>query len=174
MGNWQEITEITLKQLFYEQGLSDSSIAEKYGVTKGQVQYKRRKFGILLKNKIYEEFVSQNGDVFTQLNKDSKERLLKQENIDGIAKALTYYAFRNGPVEDMHAEGKLTQNDMKILNKYMVNHLAGILVAISEERWLQLELLYGYLQLYGTDWDEAEPYLEDLEQIWQSTLQKMK
>lgn len=82
MENWQEITETTLKQLYYEQGLSDRSIAEKYGVTKGQVQYKRRKFGILLKNKIYEEFVSENSDLFTRLNRDSRERLLKKENID--------------------------------------------------------------------------------------------
>ena len=65
----------------------------------------------------------------------------------------------------MHAAGKLTQDDMKILNKYMVNHLAGILVAIHEERWQYLESLYAYFHLFGTDWDEAEPALEDLEQI---------
>lgn len=170
MENWQEITAETLKRLSYEEGMPDSLIAEKYGVTKAQVRYKRNKFGISFKNKMYEEFALQNGEIFEQLNRDSKERLLKQENIDGIAKALTHYAFRNGPVEDMHADGKLSQEDMKILNKYMVNRLAGILVAIQEGRWLQLELLYAYLQSYGADWDKAEPDLEDLNIIWQQTL----
>lgn len=174
MQDWEEITEETLKQLYYDENMSDSLIAEKYGVTKARVRYKRSKFGISVRNKVYEEFASQNGEAFERLNEDSKERLLKQENIDGISKALTHYAFRGGPVEDMHADGKLSQDDMKILNKYMVNRLAGILIAVHEERWLQLELLYTYLQLYSVDWDKAEPDLEDLDIIWQQTYQKVK
>ena len=34
----------------------------------------------------------------------------------------------------MHADGKLTQEDMKTLNKYMVNRLTGILSAVHEGR----------------------------------------
>ena len=174
MKEWKDITEETLKQLYYDEKMSDSLIAEKYGVTKAQVRYKRNKFGISLKNKRYDEFVSQNGELFEQLKRYSKERLLKEENIDGIAKALTHYVFRNGPVEDMHADGKLSENDMKDLNKYMVNRLAEILVAIYEERWLQLELLYAYYHLYGTDWDKAEPDMEELDLIWEQSLQEIK
>lgn len=173
MEDWKGITEETLKQLCYDKGMSDSLIAEKYGVTKAQVRYKRNKFGISSKNMTYDRFVLRNREVFEQLNKDSKERLLKAENIDGIAKALTHYAFRNGPVEDMHADGKLSQSDMKILNKYMVNRLAGILVAIFEERWVLLELLYANFQQYGTDWDKAEPDMRDLNLIWQQRLQEI-
>lgn len=172
MKDWKDVTEETLKQLYYDEEMTDSLIAEKYGVTKAQVRYKRKKFGISLKNKIYDGVVSQNGELFEKLNRDSKERLLKKENIDGIAKALTHYAFRNGPVEDMHANGKLSQNDMKALNKYMVNRLAGILVAIYEERWLQLELLYAFLQQYGMDWDKAEPDMEELDLIWNIVFKK--
>jgi len=174
MKNWKDITEETLKHLYYEEGMTDSMIAKEYGVTIGQVRYKRSKFGISIKNQIYEEFASQNGELFEQLNRDSKERLLKQENIDSIAKALTHYAFRNGPVENMHAEGKLSQDDMKTLNKYMVNRLAGILVAVHEERWLQLELLLAYFQKYGTNWDKAEPDMEDLELIWEDKMRDLK
>lgn len=170
MEKWNDITEETLKDLYYEQNLSDSLIAKIYGVTKNQVRYKRNKFGITFKNKIYDAFVSQNSDFFKRLNDGSKTRLLQMENIDGIAKALTHYAFRNGPVEDMHADGKLTQEDMKILNKYMVNRIAGILSAIHEDRWVQLELLYGALQNYVIDWDKAEPDTEDLELIWRNNL----
>ncbi|NYB73426.1 hypothetical protein HZF24_04650 [Sedimentibacter hydroxybenzoicus DSM 7310] len=174
LKQWKEISEAKLKDLYYEQNLSDYTIAEIYGVTKNQVRYKRNKFGISIKNKIFNEFISQSSEVYKGLNNDSKARLLKQENIDGIAKALTHYAFRNGPVEDMHANGKLTQEDMKILNKYMVNRLAGIMYTIYEEKWLQLELIYEHLKNYGTHWEQAEPDTEDLELIWNENLKLIK
>ena len=41
---------------------------------------------------------------------------------------MTHYAFRNGPVEDMHANGQLSQQDMKTLNKYMVNRICWAVV----------------------------------------------
>ena len=59
------------------------------------------------------------------VNREAKKMLLRPENIDSFAKAVTHYAFRNGPVEDMHTEKKLSQDDMRTLNKYMVNRLAG-------------------------------------------------
>lgn len=170
LEKWKDISQETLKDLYYEQNLSDRSIAELFGVAKNQVRYKRNKFDISIKNKIYDDFISQSSQVYNGLNNDSKTRLLKPENIDGIAKALTHYAFRNGPVEDIHANGKLTQEDMKTLNKYMVNRLAGILSAIYEERWLQLELLYEKLKNGGTDWDQAEPDTKELELIWEESL----
>ena len=47
-----------------------------------------------------------------------------------LSKGITQFAFRSGPVEEMHAENKLTQNDMEILNKYMTNRIAGVLQTI--------------------------------------------
>ena len=46
------------------------------------------------------------------------------ETIDMLSKGITQFAFRSGPVEDMHARNKLTKKDMKALNKYMVNRIA--------------------------------------------------
>lgn len=74
----------------------------------------------------------------------------------------------------MHADGKLTQEDMKTLNKYMVNRLAGIISVVHEGRWLQLELLYSFLQNYGTDWDKAEPDNEELVLIWVESFSSLK
>ena len=34
------------------------------------------------------------------------------ETIDMLSKAVTQFAFRSGPVEDMHAKNKLTQKDI--------------------------------------------------------------
>lgn len=45
------------------------------------------------------------------------------ETIDMLSKAVTQFAFRSGPVEYMHARGKLTQKDMKTLNKFMTNRI---------------------------------------------------
>ena len=82
--------------------------------------------------------------MFKNLNKSSKERLLNEKNIDTISIALTHYLFRNGPVEDMHRDGKLSQNDMKTLNKFMANRIAGLLQTINKAEWLKLELLLNY------------------------------
>ena len=54
------------------------------------------------------------------------------ETIDMLSKGITQFAFRSGPVEEMHARGKLTQKDVKTLNKFMANHIAGLLTTISK------------------------------------------
>ena len=55
---------------------------------------------------------------------------LNFETIDMLSKGITQFAFRSGPVEEMHASNKLTQKDMEILNKYMTNRIAGLLQTI--------------------------------------------
>jgi len=160
--SWNDINNEDLKRLYYGENLSDREIADLFGVTKSQVAYKRKKFGITLKNKAYQEFVEQNHELFEELNLKSKERLQRRENIDAISKAITHFAFRNGPIEDMHANNQLSEDDMKTLNKYMVNRISGLLTAIADNNWLQLELLLAYYRLFGTDWDEAEPDMEEI------------
>ena len=142
--SWNDITEEELKHLYYDNDLSDGQIADLFGVTKSKVAYRRNIFGISFRNKIYQEFVEQNSELFEKLNSDSKARLLQRENIDAVSKAITHFIFRNGPVEDVHANNQLSENDMKTLNKYMVNRIAGILTAIADNNWLQLELILSY------------------------------
>lgn len=174
LKQWTDINEIELKHLYYEQNLSDQAIAEIYGVTKNQVRYKRSKYDISIRNKIIDDFTSYDNELFRDLNNDSKNRLLKSENIDSVAKSLTHHIFRNGPVEDMHAAGQLSEEDMKTLNKYMVNRLAGILLAVYENKWLQLELLHEFLKRFGDEWDPAEPDMEDLDLIWEENINLIK
>ena len=54
---------------------------------------------------------------------DLMDSQLNAYDISDLAKAITVEVFRNGPVEDMHAAGKLSEEDMKTLNKYMVSEL---------------------------------------------------
>lgn len=167
--SWNDITEEELKHLYYEEELTDRQIADIFDVAIGKVTYKRRKFGISIKNMVYQEFMSQNSDLFNELNLNSKERLLRRENIDSISKAITHFAFRNGPIEGMHANAQLSQADMKILNKYMVNRIAGLLTAIADNNWLQLELLLSYYKLRGSEWDKAEPDMKEINLVLRNT-----
>lgn len=52
---------------------------------------------------------------------------------------------------------------MKTLNKYMVNHVASLLLCMSNGDWLKLEMLLAYYSLYGKNWDPAKPSLEDFD-----------
>lgn len=171
--SWGSITEEELKHLYYDKELSDRQIADLYQVSKGKVTYKRNKFGISIRNGIYEEFTQQHSEVFQELNGNAKKRLLKKENIDSISKAMTHYIFRNGPVEEMHANQQLSEEDMKKLNKYMVNRIAGVLTKIVDENWLQLEMLLHYYRYYGGKWDNAEPDMDEIDLLFKDGIKSI-
>ncbi|WP_319403126.1 hypothetical protein [uncultured Anaeromusa sp.] len=84
-------------------------------------------------------------------------RKLTTKNIDLLSRAITHYAFRSGPVEGMHCAGKLSQEDMKTLNKHMTNRIAGLLLAAKEGKWFEIDQGLNFHSLCTTDWDAAEP-----------------
>lgn len=90
-------------------------------------------------------------DESLKINLDIKERLMTNENIDKISKAVVHFAFRNGPIEDVHARGQLPENDMNILNKFVHNRLAYIFQLIIQDRWLELAFLIQSQSLFGTE-----------------------
>ncbi len=155
--NWDAITKEQLEKLFIDEHISNSRIADLYGVSNDKVRSKRRKWDISVTSAkyIYKRYTEENSSLFEMLNTSSKERLLKEENIEYMAKAFTHYVFRNGPVEDMHTMGKFDQKDMKTLNKYMVNRIAGLLKLMLDGEWLKIELLCDALRYYGSDWDSV-------------------
>ena len=66
----------------------------------------------------------------------------------------------------MNADGKLSQNDMKILNKFMVNRIAGLLETIDKGEWLKLELLFNFYSLFGKDWDKPVPDTDEIDALF--------
>ena len=83
------------------------------------------------------------------------------ETIDMLSKGITQFAFRSGPVEEMHSRGKLTQKDMETLNKDMANRIAGLLTVISNgdiDKALKVLTFYASL---SSDWDSAKPDTEN-------------
>ena len=83
------------------------------------------------------------------------------ETIDMLSKGITQFAFRSGPIEKMHAENKLTQNDMEILNKFMTNCIAGLLQTVfNGDIAKALKVLTFYASL-STDWATIKPDTEE-------------
>ena len=83
MEKWEAITKDTLKRLSYDEGLPDSIIAERYGVTVGQVRYKRKMFGLSMRDKImekmFDDFAAGKGELFKQLNSRQKNVCLRKK-----------------------------------------------------------------------------------------------
>ena len=83
------------------------------------------------------------------------------ETIDMLSKAVTQFAFRSGPAEKMHSSGKLTQKDMKTLNKYMVNRIAGLLTTISNGDITNVLKVLTFYASLSSDWDTCKPNIEE-------------
>lgn len=82
---------------------------------------------------------------------------LLKDNINDASRALAHMIFRNGLVEELHLEGKLSQEDMKRLNKDVQNRIAGLLEAYKCKEYKQLLMLYTASKLCGSNWDKCEP-----------------
>lgn len=168
--NWNLITKNELEELFSK--YSDNAIAELYEVNAYEVKKKRNKWNIKQYNYTIQESLNdflnkdKNKTLYENINKESKERLLRNIDKDVLPIALTHYLFRNGPVEDMHSAGKLSQSDMKTLNKYMVDRIAGLLETIDNGEWLKLELLFNFYSLFGKDWDKPNPDTDEIDALF--------
>lgn len=157
--SFDELTASNLEQLFLKENISDRMIAELFGVSRGQVTYRRRKHGInLRKESINVSFENENEDI-KEFNDNYKDKVFTKENLRKMAIALTHFAFRKGPIEDMHAapNNQLSNDDMEVLNKFMVNRLAYVLELILDEKWIEFNILIEHYGLYGSDWDEPIP-----------------
>ncbi|WP_289142188.1 hypothetical protein [uncultured Brevibacillus sp.] len=152
------ITPDELKQLFITEQKTDKMLAELFEVSRSRIAYKRKKYKITIRNSILNEILLGTSEEAKKINEQVKQRILTKDNINMISKAVTHFAFRNGPIEDMHANNQLTEEDMKTLNKFMVNRLAYIFSLITEERWGELDILLSTTNsMFGHGWDEAEP-----------------
>ncbi len=90
------------------------------------------------------------------MNERVDEKMRPLYDLDRISKAVTHFSFRNGPVEDMHADGKLTEEDMKTLNKFMVNSLAYVFDLVLNQHWAEFYHLLVCHEGCGSQWDPAK------------------
>lgn len=158
--SWADISEEQLRKLYIDDKIPSILISRLYGIKQSQVDYKRKKFGIKFMEIIANDFID---NVPKITNGSMKTIFLNNFDIDKFSKIITHYAFRNGPVEDIHSNGQLSEKDMMVLNKYMVNRIAGILQLIKDEQWFKLVGLMNLYGIYGADWDKAEPDTNELD-----------
>ena len=83
------------------------------------------------------------------------------ETIDMLSKGITQFAFRSGPIEEMHASNKLTQKDMKTLNKFMTNRIAGLLQTIFDGDVAKVLKVLTFYASLSSDWNKANPDIEE-------------
>lgn len=71
-----------------------------------------------------------------------------------IAKILTIHGYRNSPIEDIHAQGRISDKEMKHLNKTIHNQIYTLLTMIEDESLFKNQ--YFTNEGWGSDWDDAE------------------
>ena len=95
----------------------------------------------------------------------AKEALSSPALRGRLAVGLTRYVFRDGPVEDMHAAGQLSQADMKTLNQFTANRIATVLYLAEEGYWEALYALLGRYMAGAESWDEPQVDLKKVERL---------
>ena len=165
-GNWSCISRNDLIDLYVTQEYTDQEIAKYFNVSKSQVAYKRRKFGLSAAELRFKKFLGSQDDDLVKGLQESMKRNVIDMNTEDIARSLTHYLFRNGPIEDMHANSQLSQNDMMILNKFIYNRLTTIIYLLKENDWVRLILILESQKQYGSDWDKPELCIDEIDKIF--------
>ncbi len=71
------------------------------------------------------------------------------------AKGMAVLAIRNGPIEDVHASGRISEAEMKEINKHAVNQLYRLLW-LKRRRKSEYARLIDQGLLYTQNWDDPE------------------
>ena len=79
-----------------------------------------------------------------------------------FAKSSVFYAFRDGPIEDVHASGRISDEEMEKINRYMVNRLGEIFYLLSAGRGVDLDTLLFFPEICSSDWNDTD--LSELEE----------
>lgn len=84
-----------------------------------------------------------------------KERL-NNIPIPELAKILAFTCFRNSIIEDYHVSYGISDNDMKALNKDVVNRIATVLHWWNEGKFASLNTELGFAAICTKEWDDPE------------------
>src|SRR5207245_10558346 len=70
------------------------------------------------------------------------------------AKSIVAFAFRNGPIETIHADSRISDDEMRALMKFAVDHVYHLL-ALRERDHERYKLgVEAYARAYCQAWDE--------------------
>ena len=101
----------------------------------------------------------------TKANAQVKDYLCQPKFLSAMAKAIALY-LRNGVLEDIHADGNLSQSNMKDINIEAANKIAGLLTLVASDDWIRLMLFFMYHGVQISDWDMPTPYMDELDALY--------
>lgn len=160
MEDIRELTKEKLHDLYINKGMLRSQIADMYGISKSKVSYLLSKYDIkLYKKRIEDSLLEMRQNMGEdEFNKAMLAiiRIDKLFTLEDISKALAHYCFRNGPIEDMHSNGQLSQKDMKTLNIFCVNKIYTFFKLMLDNDKEKLFEIIKYNSLCGSEWNPPE------------------
>jgi iron uptake system EfeUOB component EfeO/EfeM len=122
--SWEEIEAKDLFELVMFEFLSDAEIASRFNVSINAVKRKRKLFKTPAPpEKKYHDMIKKNPKLKASLHDKAKSDLLKKEDVDSLAKVITNYAFRSGPIEDIAYSGEIEQGFRSNLDSRFRCHL---------------------------------------------------
>ena len=84
---------------------------------------------------------------------------MDKEGLKQIALLMANSCVRNTVLEDYHARGSLSQDDMKALNKQVANRVytfLRILMQDDDHQWVKFEAALRFTGQFPTTWDSPE------------------
>jgi hypothetical protein len=86
---------------------------------------------------------------------------IPKEYIERITKATAYFIFRNGPIKKLKEENKVSDEEVKEMQRYMQNHLAYLYNVLFEENDLnKFNLIVSTMDKFYIN-DEEKIIMED-------------
>lgn len=90
------------------------------------------------------------------------ENKIPKEYIAKIAKATTYFAFKNGPIKESLKSGNITDENIKEIQKYMDDHLAYLYTVLLEESDIKkFDLIVNTMSKFYINDDETVEINDD-------------
>ena len=93
-----------------------------------------------------------------------------KDYISRITKASSYFTFRNGPIKKLYEDGKISDDELKKVQKYMESHLAYLFNILLEENNLnKFELIISTMdKFYINDNEEVKMQDDGYDEIYNS------
>jgi len=88
------------------------------------------------------------------------KKMTETETRKLIARILTVHGYRNSPIEDIHASGRITDEEMKHLNKTILNQIYTLLMLIENGKLFNSWWFTN--DSWWREWDEPK-YLKEWE-----------
>lgn len=84
-----------------------------------------------------------------------------EKDLKDIALQLTVHCVRNSIIEDYHANGQLSQADMKAFNKEVVNKVYTFLTILLNPKYQRVAQSPAFARVFRTDNDWDRPELDE-------------